>query len=95
MSIFFATLHAYMVASTPGINGTITVHYPSFMLVTSTGEDVFHPSFDRRRLTDSFDGLALKVHASEIQFEIEFQRGHPIFARDAIIQMTSRVCDIL
>ena len=88
-----ATFHAYIVATAPGSTShdTIAVHYPAFKLVTRTGENVLHENFDRRRLADNFDGLALKVHASEIDFEIEFLRSYPIFAPDAIIQMTGRV----
>ena len=62
----------------------------TFSLATSKGESVFHEVFDRRRLSDTSERLALKFHAIKKQFEFEFQRSS-VFAPNAIVRMIGHV----
>ena len=62
-----------------------------FSLATLKGENVFHEVFDRRRLSDASEHLALKFHAINKQFEFEFQRTS-VFAPDAVVRMIGHVC---
>ena len=73
--------------STPHESVTVS----TFSLITDKGENVLRENFDRRRLTDSFDRLALKFHAFEKQFEFKLERSYPIFAPEATVKMTGSV----
>ena len=77
------------IARTRTPHESITVR--TFSLITDKGENVLREDFDRRRLTDSFDRLALKFHAFEKQFEFKLERSYPIFAPEATIKMTGSV----
>ena len=81
-----AALHTFAIACTP----PEPISLREFSLATSNGENVFHEEFDRRRLTDSSNRLALKFDAVEQQFEFEFERGS-VFAPGAIVRMTGHV----
>ena len=62
----------------------------TFTLATTEGDNVFQEQFDRRRLADTLERLALKFDAVDKHFEFEFRRNS-VFAPDAIIRKTGRV----
>ena len=80
----------HVLGSTAKLRAPITVR--SFSLVTDKGENVFQTNFYRRRLAYNIvDRLALKFNAGNKQFEFELENSHPIFAPDAVIEITGRV----
>lgn len=68
-----------------------SIRLRTFSLVNTKGQSVFHKDFDRRRLADTHDHLALKFHAEEKEFEFELQRSRSILAPDATIKLTGNV----
>ena len=65
-----------------------TITLRTFSLATNNGEDVFHVEFDRRRLSETTNRLALKFRAFDKQFEFEFRRSS-VFAPNAVVRMTT------
>ena len=61
-----------------------------FSLETLMGDNVFHEVFDRRRLSDASERLALKFDADSKQFEFEFQRSS-VFAANAVVRTIGNV----
>ena len=68
-----------------------SIRLRTFSLVNTKGQSVFHDDFDRRRLADTHDRLALKFRAKEKKFEFELQRSRSILAPAATIRMTGNV----
>lgn len=79
----------YMLAS--GCIPPELIKVKAFTLATTRGDNVFQEQFDRRRLADTFERLALKFDAVHKHFEFNFRRSS-VFASDAIIRRTGRVC---
>ena len=61
-----------------------------FSLETLMGDNVFHKVFDRRRLADASERLALKFDAGNKHFEFEFERSS-VFAPNAVVRTIGHV----
>ena len=68
MALVFAWLS--VLGSTTNLDESISVH--DFSLVTETGESVLREGFDRRRLADGFDRLALSFRAANRDVGVYF-----------------------